>query len=178
MAVAKGESVNELFTDFAKAFDSVRHKWLLLKLNSYGINSKILDWIKSYLSTRKQRVVIGEHKSELVEVSYSNIFYRIGRISQGSVLEPLLFIIYINDLPNEVKSVCKLYADDNKLLYKTQSLGDSTQNENQLKSVINKLIKWSKIWKIGINIKKCHIMHYGKNNQKHIYYMTNWLEIY
>jgi hypothetical protein len=161
MALANGEPVDVLYTDFAKAFDSVPHRRLLLKLESYGIRGKVLAWIKSYLSMRKQRVVMGENESEWIEV--------ISGIPQGSVLGPLLFIIYINDLPDVVASICKLYADDNKLIKKVVTIED----EKTLQDDIDKLVEWSHNWQIKFNIKKCHIMHFGKNNRMQTYYMNN-----
>lgn len=141
MAISNGENVDVLYTDFAKAFDSVPHRRLLLKLESYGIKGKLLEWIKSYLSQRKHRVVMGEFLSDWIEV--------LSGIPQGSVLGPLLFIIYINDLPDEVSSVCKLYADDNKLITRVGSIED----ENELQADIDNLVKWSQQWQIRFNAK-------------------------
>lgn len=160
MAISNGENVDVLYTDFAKAFDSVPHRRLLLKLESYGIKGKLLEWIKSYLSQRKHRVVMGEFLSDWIEV--------LSGIPQGSVLGPLLFIIYINDLPDEVSSVCKLYADDNKLITRVGSIED----ENELQADIDNLVKWSQQWQIRFNAKKCHIMHFGKSNTRRSYFMN------
>ena len=88
--------------------DKVSHKKLIRKLEAYGINEMLVRWIEGFLSNRKQRVVIGDNSSEWVEVTSS--------VPQGSVLGPLLFTIFINDLPDHVRNKCKLYADDCKLI--------------------------------------------------------------
>ena len=92
--------VDTIFLDFRKAFDSVPHKRLLLKLERLGVSGNVLKWISSFLSNRSQRVVINGQSSEWTDVSSG--------VPQGSVLGPLLFILYVNDLPDEVKSYCKL----------------------------------------------------------------------
>jgi retron-type reverse transcriptase len=107
-AVNKGHSGDLVLLDFAKAFDKVSHKKLVQKLEAYGISSILVKWIESFLTGRRQRVLIGDHSSEWEEVTSS--------VPQGSVLGPLLFTIFINDLPERVKNECKLYADDSKLI--------------------------------------------------------------
>ena len=99
---------------FAKAFDKVSHEKLLLKLEAYGIDNILVRWVKGFLSNRRQRVVIGDNSSEWVEVT-------------SSVLGPLLFTIFINDLPENIKNQCKLYADDCKLIGVIVNEGDLEQ---------------------------------------------------
>jgi retron-type reverse transcriptase len=106
-AINKGYSVDLVLLDFAKAFDKVSHSKLIQKLEAYGVNSILVKWIKSFFTDRKQRVIIGDNSSEWEDVTSS--------VPQGSVLGPLLFTIFINDLPERVKNECKLYADDSKL---------------------------------------------------------------
>ena len=106
--VNKGHSVDLVLLDFAKAFDKVSHAKLIQKLEAYGINSFLVKWIKSFLAGRKQRVLIGDRSSEWEDVTSS--------VPQGSVLGPLLFTIFINDLPDRLKNECRLYADDSKLI--------------------------------------------------------------
>ena len=93
-----------ILLDFSKAFDSVPHQRLLLKLASYGICGQTLTWIKSFLSNRTQTTVVGGCQSEVCSVTSG--------VPQGSVLGPLLFLIYINDLPDNISSKIRLFADD------------------------------------------------------------------
>ena len=98
--------MDAVFLDFRKAFDCVPHKRLLMKIEKLGISGNLLKWIKDFLTDRQQRVLINGISSEWSEVSSG--------VPQGSVLGPLLFILYVNDLPSEVSSFCKLFADDAK----------------------------------------------------------------
>ena len=122
-----------MLLDFAKAFNKVSHEKLLLKVEAYGIDSLPVRWIKGFLSNRRQRVVIGDNSSEWVEVTSC--------VPQGSVIGPLLFTIFINDLPENIKNQCKLYADDYKLI-------DVIENEEQI-SV--KFQLRAKMWQMSFN---------------------------
>ena len=95
-----------VFIDLRKAFDTVNHEILLVKLEHYGIRGNMLNWFQSYLSNRKQYVSFNGHSTELLEINCG--------VPQASVLGPLLFLIYINDLPN-ISKVPNffLFADDN-----------------------------------------------------------------
>ena len=88
-------------------------KLLVIKLFGYGIRGKLLDWIKSFLRNRRQRVVLGEIESEWRDI--------LSGVPQGSVLGPLLFVIYINDLPDGLESIFKMYADDSKVIAESGS---------------------------------------------------------
>ena len=152
----EGEPVNVIFTDFAKAFDSVPHKRLLIKLQSYGIHGKLLEWIRSFLSNRRQRVRVDGVYSEWAHVKSG--------VPQGSVLGPILFVLYINDMPKVVENTCKLFADDAKLSGKaTNSV--SIQND------LNNLTEWSLTWQLPFNYGKCKCLHIGKSNPKYDYVM-------
>ena len=100
-------SVDAIFLDFAKAFDKVSHPHLLLKLQHHGIKGQLLKWISDFLTTRRQRVVIDGYSSGWSEVT-SGVPY-------GSILGPLLFLVYINDFPLAVKCNSGLFADDSIL---------------------------------------------------------------
>jgi hypothetical protein len=134
-AVNKGHSVDLILLDFSKAFDKVSHAKLIQKLEAYGVNNILVKWIESFLTGRNQRVTIGDNSSELEDVTSS--------VPQGSVLGPLLFTIFINDLPYRVKNECRLYADD------SQKDIDSMQN-------------WAKTWQMSFNYDKWKVMHFGK----------------
>ena len=158
-ALNRGFDVDLLFIDFLKAFDLVPHPELIEKLEANGFKGKILDWIKAFLSERKQRVVLDGFSSEWMDV--------LSGVPQGSVLGPLLFIIFINDLPNGLSVFCKLFADDSKLMSVIRNLKD----REELQENINKVIEWTKRWKMDLNLSKCKIMHIGKknNDQEHFY---------
>ena len=138
-----------LYLDFAKAFDTVSHRRLLVKLEAYGISGNILRWIRQFLSNRKQRVVVGDCKSQWSEVTSG--------VPQGSVLGPLLFVIYINDLPEISQAICKLYADDTKLF---------SSDAAEMQRGIDNIVDWCSKWLMALNVDKCHVLHVGKSNPR------------
>ena len=103
----RGQSVDCIYMDFQKAFDKVPHKRLISKLRSYCIDNRVIGWIQDFLCNRKQQVVVNGATSEWKPVTSG--------VPQGSVLGPVFFVIYINDLPNELKSNAYLFADDTKI---------------------------------------------------------------
>jgi ribonuclease P/MRP protein subunit RPP40 len=100
----QGGSVDSIYLDFAKAFDTVPHRRLLLKLENYGVGGCILDWVGDILHGRRQRVMLAGVVSEWAEV--------ISGVPQGLVEGPVLFVCYINDLPESITSRIYMYADD------------------------------------------------------------------
>ena len=104
LTMARGGVLDAMYLDYAKAFDSVPHRRLLAKLESYGITDRILTWVESFLTGRFQSVLVNGNKSFSAPV--------VSGIPQGSVLGPLLLIIYINDLPDSVTSNLYMFADD------------------------------------------------------------------
>ena len=146
-----------MYTDFSKAFDSVAHRRLLLKLESFDIAGEVLNWIKSFLKGRTQCVKVDGKVSEWKSV--------VSGVPQGSVLGPLLFVIFINDIPSQVKfNTCKLFADDCKI-YGEVRCGDV----NSLQHDLHKLDTWTKIWQLPFNASKCKVMHLGTRNKRDQY---------
>jgi len=119
----------------------------------------LLRWIRNWLSGRRQRVVINGVSSEWKSVTSG--------VPQGSVLGPLLFIIYINDLENGLLSKVSKYADDTKLCARATS----EQDRIQLQQDIDKLVEWSNKWQMEFNVEKCTVMHVGHRNRMHNYTM-------
>ena len=162
-AFEKGHPLDVIYTDFRKAFDTVPHRRLLLKLQAYGIDGHLLTWIRNWLTSRTQRVVLGNTISDWTNV--------LSGIPQGSVLGPLLFLIYINDLPKELVNLMLLYADDGKLLGKAR-----TQEErDQLQADIDTCVRWARTWLMSYSVEKCKVMHIGRLSKKsaHVYTMKD-----
>jgi len=156
-----GVPVDTVFLDFAKAFDKVPHRRLALKLESHGISGKLLQWIVAWLSNRKQRVCINGTKSSWQLV--------LSGVPQGSVLGPLLFLIYINDLDDGIVNSILKFADDTKIFGAVSDLGQ----HRQLQEDLNTLLQWSKDWQMLFHIDKCKVMHFGHNNLKLDYSLDN-----
>ena len=115
--------------DFAKAFDKVCHRALITKLKAYGFSGCLLDWLTDFLIGRKQRVVLGENVSEWKDV--------MSGVPQGTVLGPLLFVIYINDMPDVVNNLTKLFADDTKLISTIKNRLDIELLQEDINRLVN-----------------------------------------
>ena len=152
--VDQGYPVDIIYMDFQKAFDSVPHRRLIMKIKAYGIDGYVLKWLEDFLVGRRQRVVIGKDSSNWAEV--------VSGIPQGSVLGPLLFVIYINDIPNGIQSLMKIFADDTKMYRALKTPADNIDLQNDIFTIEN----WSKQWQMPFNVPKCHALHLGFNNQK------------
>jgi len=144
-----GYGVDVIYLDYKKAFDTVPHRRLLQKLSMFGIDDSSLQWILSFLEDRQMRVTIRGSCSHWVEV--------ISGVPQGSVLGPLLFLIYVNDLPTWIKTNIKMFADDTKLWNLIQQESDS----QDLQEDLDRLRDWSNKWLLDFNIEKCKVMHVG-----------------
>ena len=155
-------STHLVFLDFAKAFDSVPHCRLCLKLDNIGIRSPLLTWIKAFLTNRHQRVV--------VDGSFSTWAPVISGVPQGSVLGPLLFLIYINDIGDNLASTTKLFADDCALYREVNNAGDA----QILQSDINHLLFWLQRWQLPLNVSKCKVMNISnkKTNSPTTYFLN------
>ena len=141
-----------LLIDFSKAFDMVDHETLLSKLYHYGIRGTVHKWFKSYLTDRKQFVTIDGTDSPLLGLGYG--------VPQGSILGPLLFIIYINDLPG-ISKLAKfiLYADDANIIISGPTVEDVYE---KLNSLAKKLIKWVETNGLALNVKKTKYMIFSR----------------
>lgn len=157
--IDSGIPVDVVYLDFSKAFDTVPHQHLIMKLRSMQINEAIVRWIESWLSERKQRVVLRGTKSEWLPV--------ISGVPQGSVLGPLLFLIYINDIDEEVTSPLLKFADDTKIVRPILT----TEDHHQLQKDLEKLHQWAERWQMKFNASKCKVMHFGYNNEEMPYQM-------
>ena len=135
-----GKEVRMVYLDISKAFDRVWHKGLLYKLESIGIRDPILTWFKSYLSHRKQHVVIDGQSSNWSNVSAG--------VPQGSVLGPLLFLIYINDVTMKLKSDCLLYADNTSLF---DIVDDPVTSSLKLNNDLTEIKDWVRKWLVTVN---------------------------
>ena len=162
------DSIDVAYLDFRKVFDLASHPHLIYKMSKYGIKNHVLDWVKAFLGGRTQRVVIRGTVSESFEVTSG--------VPQGSVLGPILFLIFINDLPLEIISLLSLFADDTKIFIRIISEMSKTHPRGNygsevLQRDLNSIMKWANIWKMEFNIDKCKVMHLGRLNPKHTYTM-------
>ena len=147
LGLEQRSTIHCLLLDFSKAFDSVPHERLLLKLSSLGINGKVLSWLRSFLTYRKQRVVINGAYSDWANVTSG--------VPQGTVLGPLLFLLYVNDLDSVVKnSKIKLFADD-VLLY---APANTQQECSALQDDLTAISNWTNCWQLKLNIVKCEAL--------------------
>ena len=163
-AVDSGKEYDTVYLDFSKAFDKVPHERLIRKVEAHGIGGNVLRWIREWLRDRKQRVCINGEKSDWGDVTSG--------VPQGSVLGPLLFIIYINDLDVNITSNLSKFADDTKIGRTTNDIDDSQALQDDL----NKLYDWSVKWQMEFNVDKCKVMRMGTVSHN-ISYQLNDKEI-
>ena len=141
-ALDSGYGIDVIYLDYQKAFDTVPHKRLLKKLKWYGFNGKLLLWIEDFLTARQMSVSVNGAYSDWAKVASG--------VPQGSVLGPLLFLLYVNDIPASVSCKIKLCTDDTKLWNTTETQSDS----QSLQSNLDSLSKWSDKWLLRFNIEK------------------------
>ena len=159
--IDQGHALDIVYLDFAKAFDKVPHALLLDQLNAHGVGGHIHKWVSSWLLGRSQRVVLNGEVSNWAPVGSG--------VPQGSVLGPLCFLVYINDLDNSANLVRILnkFADDTKLGH----LAESPQDIATLQASLDSLCDWANRWGMEFNVNKCKVMHIGRHNQKAAYTM-------
>jgi len=143
------DAVDAVYLDFAKAFDTVSHERLFIKLASYGVRGQLLEWVRQFLTGRKQRVGVAGRFSDWAAV--------LSGVPQGSVLGPVLFVVFINDLPDEITSFIYMYADDTKVFRRI----DGRLESEALQRDLDKLSKWADKWQMCFNVSKCAVMHLG-----------------
>ncbi|KAI8493251.1 hypothetical protein Bbelb_292550 [Branchiostoma belcheri] len=154
----KGLVTGAVFLDLKKAFDTVCHQVLLHKLRFNGIQGMALTWFHSYLSDRTQTTVINGVNSDLLNISVG--------VPKGSVLGPLLFIIYINDLPDQIiHGHIALYADDTALFFAAKSVSEVNK---ALNADLQNIQKWLETNRLTLNTSKCKAMLFGTCNRLHL----------
>jgi hypothetical protein len=148
-----GRQVDIVVMDFQKAFDKVNHSLLVHKLQHYGITGRSSVWIKNFLKNRQQAVVVDGATSKFVPVESG--------VPQGSVLGPSLFLLYINDLPQQASSDSRLFADDTILKRPVSSV----QDQDSLQEDLNKLTVWEDRWDMSFHPGKCQVIRCNKGRK-------------
>ena len=151
--------VDVIYLDFRKAFDSVPHQRLLCKLQQYGITGNLFNWIKCFISNRKQRVMFMNSASSWQDV--------VSGVMQGTVLSGILFMIFVNDVPRLVKNRVSMFVDDIKI-YAPQG-----HQYISLQQDLDTLYKWSYVMQLPFNGSKCKVLHLGTNNMNKVYHYTD-----
>ena len=141
-----GKGTDTIYLDFSKAFDSVSHSHLLYKLHHYSIRGKLLLWLKSFLTNRRQRVVQQQHMS-----AWSHV---VSGVPQGTISGPVLFLIILNDIPECCNTYVKVFADDTKLFNNNTNRTEC----HYIQYDLNALSAWSKTWHMNFNASKCTVL--------------------
>jgi len=142
-----------IYIDFSKAFDVVQHDKLFVKLRAYGIGRVLLQWIINLFTCRTIQTRINDLHSDVCNLLCG--------VMQGSVIGPLMFLVYINDLVELLASFnvkVKLFADDMKLYVRVVSITDSTT----LHKALTTLVAWADEWQLSVSVEKCCVLHIGK----------------
>ena len=153
--IDRGGQTDTILLDYAKAFDKVPHQRLVMKLYYYGIRGRTLIWIQNFLANRTQQVAVEGEKSETADVTSG--------VPQGSVLGPTLFLVYINDIGDNITSKLRLFADDT-ILYR--SIRNSTDTRI-LQEDLERLQAWEQQWQMEFNVNKCHVLSVTNKKKPH-----------
>ena len=150
LSLDNGEETDLIIMDFSKAFDSVPHQRLLMKLRYYGIRGILNTWLTQWLTCRSQSVVVDGYSSPDVPV--------LSGVPQGTVLGPLLFLLYINDLGENCTSRMRLFADDTLIYSTIESYNDAAK----LQSDLTALQEWAQKWQMKFNPSKSHVLRISR----------------
>ena len=151
--LVKGKQVDLVLLDFSKAFDKVSHLKLLFKLSQHGVKGNTLNWIRAFLVGRTQAVVLEGESSLEVPVTSG--------VPQGSVFGPLVFLLYINDLPQNIQSQVRLFADDTAVYLRV----DPSKDRDTLQADLDTLQAWERAWDMEFNPIKCQVLHITRSKQ-------------
>ena len=151
----EGDQTDIILLDFAKAFDKVPNARLLHKIEFYGVRQNTLEWIKQFLTNRTQSVILENHKLDPLDV--------VSGVPQGTVMGPLLFLVYINDLPEATSSSARPFADDCLLFRRIKKIQDAVDLQNDLSS----LEEWERKWQMCFHPEKCIVIRVPGKRQFH-----------
>ena len=154
-ALDKGKDIRFIFLDVSKAFDRVWHRGLIAKLKRYGISGKLITWLIDYLVERRQRVVVEGASSDYKDINAG--------VPQGSILGPLLFLLYVNDLPTNMASNVRIYADDTSLFIDYKK---ADEGKNILQGDIQKIENWADKWLMEFNPGKTESLVFTRKRVK------------
>ena len=160
--IDNNNNIDVVYLDFAKAFDKVPKERLIEKIRAQGVREKPLKWINNWLTDRRQKTVLNGESSDWGVVESG--------VPQGSVLGPLCFNIYINDLDESANDITlvKKFADDTKA---AQTIETDT-DKDKLQKGLDGMVDWASKWGMEFNVSKCKIMHIGRTNPRNEYLMN------
>ncbi|KAH7712870.1 RNA-directed DNA polymerase from mobile element jockey-like protein [Aphelenchoides avenae] len=160
-AIDSNVPVDVVYFDMTAAFDKVPHNRLLHKLSSCGIDGYLLEWVRFFLTGRESKVRIGK--------TFSGAFEPSSSVPQGSVLGPLLFLVYVADIAEIIVQPCTLrcYADDVNIAAEIRTDSDLVA----LQTCVDNLVLWANRNELPLSVPKCNVLHLGTNNRKQAYYM-------
>ena len=163
-SIDEGLKLDAIYFDISKAFDTVNHNLLLIKLRSTGISGNLLKWLHMYVVGRQFQVRVNRSFSKWMEIDNG--------VPQGSILGPLLFLIFINDLPNHIDANITLFADDAKIW----GMANNVQERMKLQKAVDTFQTWATSNGLRLNEKKCKVVHLNHNDEFPYTINTNPIE--